>query len=80
MNEIKDFWNLHECLEDARGVIEPKQALISASFRLKDETKDMVDKVCAQHNTTLSTFLRRVCERLALEYVSADALEPITTP
>lgn len=77
--EISDFATLHDCLTQAAAEASEKID-DKVSVKLPAAVKERVMLICQAHGTSISSFLRTVCERLAHEYGSADAIGTASEP
>ena len=59
--------NVHEALQRASIASEPTES-VTQTFRVGKDIKDIVESICARHDTTVSAFLRECCEQLTEDY------------
>lgn len=63
-----ELTTVHDAMANAAAEIEGPVGMEPATYRITDEIKDTAAKICAQHGTTLSQFIRKCCEGLVKDY------------
>lgn len=60
--------NVHDAMK-AAVLAEPEQPEYHVrTFRLPTAMNELTDRICKQHGTTMSAFLRQCCEGLVRDY------------
>lgn len=67
----ENFPNIHEVLQEASTESKKEsEQLVTQTFKITPESKDIVKKICESNGTTPSKFYQKCTERLVADYLS----------
>lgn len=68
-SEHSNLTNVHDALKAASLESKnQKKPMVSSSFKIEEDVKEEVQKICERNGTDMSTFLRKCCLGLVNDY------------
>jgi hypothetical protein len=68
MEDANKLTSVHDALQNAVLESGTKTEMINCTFKVPPHVKDLAEKICDRHGTTMSVFLRECVKGLVRDY------------